>query len=621
MIYPFKTVVCIAFFLVLQVPNTLAQESTQAQLLYFDSLARINLSANAKEALIMAHRNYEQLADQPIDAYTKARILFTLGTAHNVNGNLPQALDYTLQALSIFQRLEAYKMVLRCYNTVGGIYYDLGEYHKTIENINLSMRLAQENGYTDNFSKLNNNLGGAYRQLKRYKEALNVTRIGLAQAKKSKQKEDEIFAMSTLAEIYLDKGLYDSSIYYIDKIMNLPATYLLTSYQKVFCFLALGENYYHLGYFDRAIQFGRQSYTIANSQGYKLLERDASELLYMAWKTKGNLDSIAFFQNSMITLQDSIWNAKKELRLNKILIQHKEAEVQLRTLEIQRQRFIATALAVSGGVFLIASIIFIRSSKKYNRLYRKVDQQNKIIGEKNKMLTQQKVSMEELHHLKDKIFSMVLHDFKTPIHSLENTLNLLIKRYITPDEATGLAKNMLQDLIKSKTSINNLIIWAKSQMNGLVITPSKININDLVEHALSVHSESAIQKYITILNEVEKDFDFNSDRDILTIVLNNLINNAIKFSQTNGQISVFASMNKDWIHIAVKDNGVGISDARQKTIFQVGHDSTAGTAHEKGTGLGLLICKELINKLEGDITVESEIGSGTTFSISIENYH
>ena len=188
---------------------------------------------------------------------------------------------------------------------------------------------------------------------------------------------------------------------------------------------------------------------------------------------------------------------------------------------------------------------------------------------------------------------------------------------MSPDEAVPVSKKLLQSVQQSKASINNIITWIKSHFQGFNTQKEPIDCDDLFNEIKIYHASPAREKKITI--EVENGITllFISDREILFIVLNNLMSNAIKFTNRNGKVSLKSHIEDESVVFEVTDTGIGIPAEVLKKLFGASNYSTTGTSLEKGTGLGLLICRELLEKIGGSISAESETGKGSTFRVAI----
>jgi len=225
----------------------------------------------------------------------------------------------------------------------------------------------------------------------------------------------------------------------------------------------------------------------------------------------------------------------------------------------------------------------------------------------------------ELNATKDKFFNILAHDLKNPFTSLIGSSEILYNHVHHMDKETiqSLALN-LNDSAKSGYAIlENLLAWSRSQTGLLIQTPERINLNKLIEENLSNLQLFSSNKAINLHTEVEENMFFTSDKAMISLILRNLISNAIKFTPRGGKVVITGMINSDEVQISVRDNGIGISGENIKTLFSLDTKHTmVGTENEQGTGLGLKLCKEFAEKLGGKIWVESIPDKGSTFYFS-----
>jgi len=230
------------------------------------------------------------------------------------------------------------------------------------------------------------------------------------------------------------------------------------------------------------------------------------------------------------------------------------------------------------------------------------------------------LELEKVNAEKDKFLSIIAHDLKSPFNSIIGFSELLVERVIEKDyEKIGLfAKIITQSSNRAMDLLMNLMVWAQSQSGRMVFNPEDFEMVTLINEVTLLLSSNADQKSIVIHNPKTQDIHVNADKAMISTVLRNLVSNAIKFTHTGGSIAISAIDNQNELIVSVSDNGVGIPNDRLNKLFHLNNSySTPGTKNEKGTGLGLIICKELVEKNNGHFWVESTIGSGSTFFFSL----
>ncbi len=232
-----------------------------------------------------------------------------------------------------------------------------------------------------------------------------------------------------------------------------------------------------------------------------------------------------------------------------------------------------------------------------------------------------------LNATKDKFFSIVAHDLKNPLHALMGLSDLLLKNHASYDDQKReiFIKSINDSSTKTYKLLKNLLTWANSQSGNIDFSPEKINVKKLIDEIISLLIETSAGKNINMLNSAEKDTFVFADRNMLELIFRNLVTNAIKFTPKGGEISLKSRLisdefNQEYVEITVKDSGVGISPEIQTKLFNITeNNSTLGTEKETGTVLGLLLCKDFIEKHNGEIWVESEVDKGSKFIFTIKS--
>ncbi|MFN8575339.1 MAG: hybrid sensor histidine kinase/response regulator [Candidatus Sericytochromatia bacterium] len=261
-------------------------------------------------------------------------------------------------------------------------------------------------------------------------------------------------------------------------------------------------------------------------------------------------------------------------------------------------------------------------TKPFNNTELKMRIKTHIELQQNKeKLAQLNKQLEKTNATKDKFFSIIAHDLRGPIGNIHQFLN-----FMTDDIESMGNKELAQEftLLKnvSKSTfelLESLLTWASSQKGTIEFKPQLNNLHNLVYSNIQLFKQSAENKQITLKNNTPENLESIFDYNMINTVIRNLINNAIKYTSENGEISVSSKENHDSVEITVSDTGIGMPQSSIDTLFEIDVKkfSKEGTKGEKGSGFGLIICKEFIDKHKGKIWVESEIGKGSQFKFKI----
>jgi two-component system, sensor histidine kinase and response regulator len=262
----------------------------------------------------------------------------------------------------------------------------------------------------------------------------------------------------------------------------------------------------------------------------------------------------------------------------------------------------------------------IKRLRNYNILEEKLTQNGIQIKKQHDELEKQRRALEEINITKDKFFTIIAHDLKNPFNTVIGLSELLMERYDTYD-ATKI-KDFIFQINKFSNNafdlLDNLLQWAKSQTGKIKIDPQKIDIFELANENLNLFKVTAAKKGIHLTSVVDIGLFVFADKNMISTIIRNLISNAIKFTPRGGKITMKASIKEEFIHFTVADTGIGITNENLSRLFKIEDNvTTLGTEDEVGTGLGLIICKEFVEKNGGTIWAKSSINEGTQFTFSI----
>ncbi|MCS6794479.1 MAG: ATP-binding protein [Raineya sp.] len=247
---------------------------------------------------------------------------------------------------------------------------------------------------------------------------------------------------------------------------------------------------------------------------------------------------------------------------------------------------------------------------------------NQFLQEVNKQLEDSEKRLEKLAAIKETLFNTITQDLKSPLNSLKGFLSLMQHHPDTfsQQELSAVAHDMYVAFDKISVMITSLVQWSQLQTDELDFNPNHFNLSTLIEQVIAQFSPMAESKRIKIFNHAKADFFVDADKDMINFTLRNLLSNAIKFTHEGGKVEIFVqNRGKDKYMISISDTGVGISQELLEKIFQPEiHVSMLGTKKEKGSGFGLMMCKDFIQKNGGKLYIDSELGKGTTVYFTLK---
>jgi len=261
------------------------------------------------------------------------------------------------------------------------------------------------------------------------------------------------------------------------------------------------------------------------------------------------------------------------------------------------------------------TIKLIRRSYNHERLL--AEEKTHAIESQNQYITGQNHQLEQINAEKNKLLSIIAHDLRAPLSNIQNYLELVTEYGLDKEEREVVEVDLLEITRNTLNMLSKLLIWSKSQMEGVVVKLSDMNLLTTLKNTLELERIIAIKKGITLTYNIDPFITIIADSDMLQLVVRNLVSNAIKFTQVGGLIDIGTELVMHECKLTIKDNGIGIAYDQQPGIFSLKVQSTFGTNNEKGVGLGLLLCKEFTELQGGRIGFVSTPGQGSAFFIYI----
>ena len=520
-------------------------------------------------------------------------------------------------------------------NKLAFIYWNHNQYQRAIdyylESLNINRQLANENGV----AMLNNNLGTLYGDLGKYDTALYYFEQTYGSRKANKQKIGMLSALINMSVVLTNLEQYYKAIEKLDEAIGY-AIEINDLVQLRLCYGSLAEIYEKLGDSEKTLHYFDLYSTIYDkSQEVEIekYEKEKSRLLIEKLKadTARKNKQIELLKKEqelsstrselkqtgdLLTEKDSLLTKEQLLRVAEE--QKRIAEEQKRIAEEQRSEILKQQQFYQqlgfAGIILFLSLIFFF----VYRDYRKTQRLNTILREKNERIERQKRDLEQANTIKDKLFSIVAHDLRSPFNTLISFFYILNEAQL-PDDVKSIFSEIKHQLHNTSNLLDNLLYWAKSQMQDFEPSFQNVSLYDLATENKELLDPIANGKSIKIINSVPKELSCLGDKEMLKLVIRNLTQNAIKFTPDQGtiELSGFREFGKSVFEI--RDSGIGMSEDKIDSLFRLKTNrSTTGTNNEKGTGLGLVLCHEFIVKNNGEMKVESKLNHGTKISFAID---
>jgi signal transduction histidine kinase len=535
-------------------------------------------------------------------------------------GEYDEAYFYFKESFRIAKSLgDSFRMTVALHN-VGRVFKELGQHDQALEHLNLSKKMSEE---IDDF------VGIAYSfdelgdlQLKRghYDSALAYLRISLSVTRKYEEHVLEPRTLIRIAQIYLHKNdfahalsVYDSAYQLHEKTNN--------KFGLAEVSLGRGSVYLKQKQYDRALGAINSSLTMARSLNARILEIRCYYQLSQLWEMKGDHAKSLTNYKQFKQLEDSLFSQDMQSKLLRDQVRFeteaKDSRIaelsalnELRDDQIKREELNRNILMVVFALSVILLFSVYRSGQRRRQI-------NMLLMQHQDEMEKRSDELERLNQVKDKFFSIISHDLRSPINALAGILDLMSKDAVKAEDFTRYTQELRIRFNHTRTLLNNLLDWTLLQMDKLNLQAAKIDLHKIVEENIQLLG-SLKDKRITLTNSVPQQAIGFADSNTINLVIRNLMTNAIKFTNDGGTVAIGADeRGAEWV-ISVKDNGIGIRPDVLKILFdKTAPYTTRGTANEKGTGLGLILCKEFVEKNGGKIWVESSEDQGSTFWFTI----
>lgn len=595
------------------------------------------------KALIYAEKNDYINA---INDYTKAKSLFnelkdTLGIAKVNNsiglfeikrGNYTKGLQYSLSAIKELEKRQLKSDLLLAYNSLAKAYHNINNYDKAIDFYLKTLKTQEELNDKKGIDISNNILGDLYSIKKEHRKSIDYYEKVLAN---SQPNSDSIYGViyPKIGGEYLQFNDYDNANKYLEQGLQINRR-LNNKEGLLIALIQLGN-----------LNLQQNKLAIAEAQileaGDIAKDTNNERELLKHYKLMKALDSIRNRFDKAFVWQRAYYDLKNKLSKSNIEADDDAIEIQdldlslnfdqktpdqnrpVSTPEISAtqkdldrlQIFFYALLAALAIVSTFLILIYIKrnSSLKYAQ---ELEEKNIKIELQNEAFQEQTKHLENVNNVKDKLFSIISHDLKDSLSSINSFIDLLKDGSLTRAEFDNLIPELSENANNASLLLFNLLNWSKSQMQSLKPSPSLFDVQEVFMDKVKLIEQRLESKGIELVDHSLRDFAY-ADKSMIEIVIQNLLANALKFSKNGDKITISNHISNGHCIISVADTGVGISKQNIEKLFKSNSFTTMGTNNEKGTGLGLSICKELVELNNGKIWVDSTVNVGSTFYVQL----
>jgi len=536
--------------------------------------------------------------------------LIRLGVVEMRKGNYDKAIGYFLESLKVAEESGNKPGQLEAYVTLGEGYMGQRKYDVALNYLSIAEKLNATIPFSNISLNMYNDLGILYRDTGNFDKARAYFEKGVSMSNKPQYQGLLITLTNNLASVYAKQGFKQKSIQ-LQKSALAKAREIKNYLREQQTLTGLAESYSKddpqqaLFYFKQALDLVKQKG--AQKQVIEILSRMADmyqvqgkyKEAYLAKQEEHAIADKYFYQS----MARQIVSLQNKYDLDKSVAKVKELEYTHSKDEFERKTMLMIIVGVI--VLLLAVGLFYVRTSKLNWLLNKTNNE-----------------LKELNTVKDKLFSVMAHDLRSPLATIINLLYVINDDDLPAEERKDLINMVTVTSGASLDTLNNLLKWGERQLKGIRLNATELQPREIVAHDIDLLGASARLKDITVENNISADIRVFADRDHFEFVIRNLLSNAIKFTEQGGLICINAKTNpaKKEVQFTVKDNGVGIGTEKTKTIFDIDNISTDGTRDEKGTSIGLVLSKEFIEANQGRIWVNSKLGEGSEFEFTLKMF-
>ncbi|RKR81453.1 signal transduction histidine kinase [Mucilaginibacter gracilis] len=572
------------------------------------------------------------------------RSLSDIGLVYARLDDAKEAIKYDLRALEILKKMNNKRLINQVIINIGSIYFDLKQYQFAESYFNQCLLNYTAAKDTAGIGYGLFVMGNCFQATGKDEKAKDCFTRSLAIREKLGDLNGIALVKRGLGQVYLHQKQYNLSLTYLNEALK-GVKALQDKYEEAAALLDLSDLYLAMNEYDKAAYCAKQALSICKTIGAKAGVPEALERLIDVYKKKGDLKNALQYQSDYIKTQDGVLTAKalKDVTLiefDRVRTENADLEksnnliTSKNTSYAQQIDSYANAI-IATLVLLLLVVIFVIVLYRQNLQKQMANRQlllqkqeianiNKELGLLNKEISSQieltnsqNAELERINNIKNKFFSIISHDLRSPIAALQSLLSIYREGDVDEDELALLLGKLEDTIITTGTFLDNLLEWSKSQMEGIIIKPQNFDLLACFKESIRLFETTIGIKGLHVINQAANPVFVYADKNMINLVIRNLLSNSVKFCNPGDSITLSAVEKGNRVIISISDTGPGISEAGQQRLFSLEHAVSSGTQGEKGNHLGLILCKDMALQNNGTISFETKEGNGTTFWIDI----
>ena len=624
-----------------------------------NNLTYVSLQTGKVRDALMYNQKALELAERKNLKKEKIKSIFFKGYYLYATGQPDSSLVYLEEAYKKAFIAKESTIKMQCLNTMAANYLNQGKYEKALSNFTKAYEIADSLQLKKMLPNISLNIGTTLLYNEDLEQAIGYFENVIEMSDSTDVNLAYASALNNLGSCYSRMADHKKALTYFEKALP-PYQQINNKLQIAQLYANLGQSNYHLGrieaaepFLNKAIELNRTSRStnqliinliiLGNIQlqekeylhaKYSLFEAkelvdkyninynkvDLYDALSNYFKTTNQFKKALDFKQKQLNYKDSIFNVDHQRQITeletKFQSKQKENENQIlrKDLSLEKMR-VKEQINIRNFLLALSLLIIILVVILLNRA--------RIKKRTHKIIEKQKSELEKANNTKDKFFSIIAHDLKSPFSALLGFSELLATSYDDMDDKER--KSFINDLHTASQStyslVENLLTWSRIQQGNLAMTKEKIDIFNVIANGILANQSTAKLKNIAINNNISSHDTIWVNKFSIETIIGNLVSNAIKFTPEKGSIDISTEEKNGMLIVSIIDTGVGMTSEQVQNLFKIDKNiSTTGTNNETGTGLGLILCKEFIEQNDGSIWVKSELGKGSIFSFSVPIY-
>ncbi len=586
--------------------------------LYLDiSTEYLEINADSSKAYLSLAKT---LLDSKDYKFGNGRYYLLLGKTETIKGNYSIAFDYLLKALTIFEDEKNDYYRTTCLIYLGENSRASSVYQNAIKYLTEAEKLATSYNDKKILNKIYNRLAAVYFEMMAFENADPGYCKSYCQKSIdiSNEINDSILLSNNyniLGMVYNSEKNFKEAVRYLQKAIDISEKLQLSDLPNYLINLASIK--FDTFEYDESLKLSQKAYELSIASDIKVYIFRSALMLMTIYEAMGDYKNALYFHKISSKASDSLYAAKTIAKIEEITSNYnlEKKEKELSTAKL----YTYVTISFTIVIIIIALFLFIilNKSKKHNKELREL---NAILNEQNEKIKLYAEQLSTANADKDKFFSIIAHDLRTPFNPILGFSEILSKDYMKYSEAerSEMAGMILSSSTNLMNLLDNLLQWSRVRLKKIKVIKTDISLNELIKENLDLLNNNIVRKELQIINSVKENCIASGDREMVSFIIRNFLSNAIKFSNKKGIIKIYSEEKNNFVKLSIEDSGVGISEENIKILFSINNfNKTTGTEGEKGTGLGLLIAKEFVSFNGGELYVDSVEKKGSIFSFTL----